>query len=42
VFALYALDSRLPLPAGETREQIETAMKGHMLARGELIALYEP
>ena len=42
VFTLYALDAKLDLPAGQTREQVENAMKGHILARGELVARYEP
>jgi len=42
VFSLYALDARLELPAGQTREQVETAMMGHILAGGELVAPYEP
>jgi Raf kinase inhibitor-like YbhB/YbcL family protein len=41
VFALYALDSRLNLPAGATRKQVEKALKGHILAHGELIGRYQ-
>jgi Raf kinase inhibitor-like YbhB/YbcL family protein len=41
VFALYALDSRLNLPAGATRKQVESAFKGHILAHGELIGRYQ-
>lgn len=40
VFTLYALDVKLNLPAGATRAQVEAAMKGHILATGELVALY--
>jgi Raf kinase inhibitor-like YbhB/YbcL family protein len=40
VFTLYALDSRLNLPAGATRKQVENALQGHVLARGTLIGLY--
>jgi len=40
VFTLYALDTTLGLPPGASRSQVETAMKGHVLARGELIATY--
>jgi hypothetical protein len=40
VFTLYALDAKLNLPAGATRRQVESAMQGHILARGELIVLY--
>lgn len=39
-FELYALDAPLNLPAGATRRQVEQAMEGHVLARGELIARY--
>lgn len=42
VFTLYALDAKLDLPAGQTRIQVEAAMKGHVLASGELTARYEP
>jgi Raf kinase inhibitor-like YbhB/YbcL family protein len=40
VFTLYALDAKLHLPAGASRAQVETAMRGHILAHGEFIALY--
>lgn len=40
VFTLYALDTKLNLPAGATRAQVEAAMKGHILASGELVGLY--
>jgi len=39
-FRLYALDSRLDLPAKATKEQVERAMEGHVLARAELVGLY--
>jgi len=39
-FELYALDAPLKLPAEATRKQLENAMQGHILARGELIARY--
>jgi Raf kinase inhibitor-like YbhB/YbcL family protein len=41
VFTLYALDSKLNLPAGATRKQVEKAAKGHVLAFGELIGKYQ-
>jgi len=41
VFALYALDSKLNLPAGATRRQVENALQGHILAHGELIGRYQ-
>jgi Raf kinase inhibitor-like YbhB/YbcL family protein len=40
VFTLYALNAKLNLPAGATRTQVEAAMQGRTLARGELIGLY--
>ncbi|HLI35463.1 MAG TPA: YbhB/YbcL family Raf kinase inhibitor-like protein [Terriglobia bacterium] len=39
-FHLYALDTRLNLKPGATREEVEQAMKGHILAEGELMGLY--
>ena len=39
-FKVYALDITLNLPAGKTRTEIEKAMKGHVLARGELAGTY--
>jgi Raf kinase inhibitor-like YbhB/YbcL family protein len=41
VFRLYALDTKLNLPAGATRSQVEEAMKGHILAHGELMGRYQ-
>ncbi len=40
VFKLYALNEKLNLPPGATRGQIESAMQSHVLACGELTALY--
>jgi len=40
VFRLYALDEKLNLPAGATREQLTSAMKGHVLGEGELTGSY--
>jgi Raf kinase inhibitor-like YbhB/YbcL family protein len=39
-FVLYAVDTRLNLPAGATRKQIEDALKGHIVAHGKLVGLY--
>jgi Raf kinase inhibitor-like YbhB/YbcL family protein len=39
-FKIYALDTRLDLQPGATRQQVEKAMKGHILARGELMGTY--
>jgi Raf kinase inhibitor-like YbhB/YbcL family protein len=41
VFTLYALNTRLNLPVGATRAQVEATMQGHTLARAELIGLYK-
>ena len=40
-FMVYALDTRLALASGATKDELETAMKGHILASGELIGLYK-
>jgi Raf kinase inhibitor-like YbhB/YbcL family protein len=40
VFHLYALDEKLDLPAGATREQVASAMKGHVIGQGELTGSY--
>lgn len=40
VFKLYALDTLLDLAAGATREQLLTAVRGHVLAEGELLGKY--
>ncbi len=40
-FMVYALDLKLNLPAGAKRKQVEKAMKGHVLAHGELIGKYQ-
>jgi hypothetical protein len=39
-FKLYALDAKLNLKAGATKAEVERAMKGHILAQGELIGKY--
>jgi Raf kinase inhibitor-like YbhB/YbcL family protein len=40
VFHLYALDALLTLPAGVERQVLEEAIKGHVLAEGELTGTY--
>lgn len=40
LFELFALDSRLSLPAGATEKQVRSAMAGHVLAKGELTGFY--
>ena len=39
-FKLYALDSTLSLSPGATKEQLLNAMKGHILAQGELMGTF--
>jgi Raf kinase inhibitor-like YbhB/YbcL family protein len=39
-FQLVALNARLGLGAGATRDQVVAAMQGHELARAELVGVY--
>ncbi len=39
-FRLYALDARLDLAAGATADELRQAMKGHILAQGELMGTF--
>jgi Raf kinase inhibitor-like YbhB/YbcL family protein len=40
VFMLFALDTKLNLPPGATRSQLDDAIKDHVLARGKLTATF--
>ena len=40
VFTLYALDTEVDVPAGAPRDHVESAIRGHVLAKGELTARY--
>lgn len=40
-FKIYALDVKLPLKAGATKQQLEEAMKGHILASAQLMGTYQ-
>ncbi len=40
-FKVYALDKRLELPISSGKKELEAAMKDHILAWGELVALYQ-
>ena len=40
VFVVYAVDTRLNLPAETTKSRVEEALKGHVLDHGELIGRY--
>ena len=39
-FRVYGLDAHLDLPPGITKNELETAMKGHVIAEGTLTGLY--
>jgi len=41
IFKLYALDSELPLQAGATKEDVEKAMEGHIVAQAQLVGRYK-
>ena len=40
-FKLYALDIKLDLPAGSSKQDIKKAMAGHILAEAELLGRYK-
>jgi len=40
-FKLYALDTKLNLGPGATKKQLLDAMKGHIIAQGELMGKYQ-
>lgn len=40
-FKLYALDAALDVSPGVTKEQLLSAMEGHVLAQGELVGTYQ-
>ena len=39
-FRLYALDTKLSLAAGATRDQLDVAMQGHILAQTEYVGTF--
>ena len=39
-FRVFALDRELDLPSGAKRRQVDAAIKGHVLAQGELMGRY--
>jgi Raf kinase inhibitor-like YbhB/YbcL family protein len=41
IFKLYALDRTLDLKPGATKKDVETAMRGHVLAEGHLMGTYQ-
>lgn len=40
-FKLYALDTKLDLPAGSSKKQLEETMEGHIIGKAELIGKYQ-
>jgi len=40
-FKLYALDTTLSLDSNETKEELESAMEGHIIDQTELVGLYD-
>lgn len=40
-YKLYALDSKLELPPGATKAEVEQAMAGHILEEASLMGIYE-
>jgi Raf kinase inhibitor-like YbhB/YbcL family protein len=40
VFHLYALDKPIGLPAGASKDELLVAMKGHILAEGQIVGRY--
>jgi hypothetical protein len=41
LFKLYALDTELELPHGSSKAEVEQALTGHIIARAELLGLYD-
>jgi Raf kinase inhibitor-like YbhB/YbcL family protein len=39
-FSLYALDSKLELPAGASARDVRKALQGHVIGKGQLVASY--
>ncbi len=39
-FKLYALDKKLGLASGATKQEVERAMQGHIVAQAELMGIY--
>ena len=41
LFTVYALDTKLSLPSGASKKQVVKAMKGHILASGQLVGRFQ-
>jgi Raf kinase inhibitor-like YbhB/YbcL family protein len=40
IFTVYALDAKLDLPAGITKDELKKAIQGHIISEGKLTGLY--
>jgi Raf kinase inhibitor-like YbhB/YbcL family protein len=40
-FKLYALDTQINIPGEATRDQVVSAMQGHIIAEGEIVGTYQ-
>lgn len=40
-FSLYALDTKIDLPEGATKSELEMTMETHIIAKAQLIGLYQ-
>lgn len=40
IFTLYALDAKLDLPAGISKDDLKKAMQGHIISEGKLTGIY--
>jgi hypothetical protein len=40
IFTLYAIDAKLDLPAGISKEELKKAMQGHIMSEGKLTGTY--
>lgn len=40
-FKLYALDTKLELPSGSNKKELEEVMEGHVIGKAELMGLYQ-
>lgn len=40
-FKVYAVDAELPLKAGATKADLETALSGHVMTQGQLMGTYQ-
>ena len=41
IFRVYALDRQLDLPAGASRQQLDTAIDDHIVGQGQLVGIYQ-